>query len=130
MKLLAQTKGTLPLGALSAPGAYAPTDYTPAGAVKPLGAFLSMFIGFLTTLAGLMFLIYIIIAGLNWISSGGDKGKVEKAREQMTQGALGLIVVIAGYAIVGIVGRVFGLDILNPGKVIMTLIPTNTTAAP
>lgn len=90
----------------------------------PFTKFLSNFIGFLTTLAGLMFLMYFIFAGLAWINSGGDKGKVEQARTQMTQAAVGLVVIIAAYGIVGVVGRVLGLDILNPIKIIQTLNPS------
>jgi hypothetical protein len=98
-----------------------PTDTTAFGV--PLVKFLSNFIGFLTTLAGILFLIYFIFAGLSWVTSGGDKGKVETARNQMTQAALGLIVVIAGYGITGVIGRVLGLDILNPVDILKTLNP-------
>lgn len=70
-----------------------------------------------------MFLIYFIVAALGWITSGGEKGKVEAARQQMTNAAIGLIIVIAAYSIVGIVGGVLGINILNPIKVIQTLIP-------
>lgn len=70
-----------------------------------------------------MFLIYFIVAALSWITAGGEKGKIESARNSMTNAALGLIIVIASYAIVGIVGGVLGLNILNPIQVIGTLIP-------
>lgn len=89
----------------------------------PIASFISNFLGFITGLAGIMFLIYLIFAGLSWVSSGGDKGKVEAARNQMTQAALGLVVVIAAYSIAGVVGKVLGLDILNPVNVIQTIIP-------
>lgn len=127
MKLLAQT--TLDLGNLSPPTtAFAPdVTKTGAGVVGgPIVEFISNLLGFITGLAGILFLIYLIFAGLSWVSSGGDKGKVEAARNQMTQAALGLVVVIAAYAIAGVVGRVLGLDILNPVKVIETIIPKTT----
>ncbi len=89
----------------------------------PISSFISNFLGFITGLAGIMFLIYLIFAGLSWVTSGGDKGKVEAARNQMTQAALGLVVVIAAYSIAGVVGKVLGLDILNPVNVIQTIIP-------
>ncbi len=80
-------------------------------------------LGFLTTLAGLIFLIMLITAGLNWVSSGGDKSKVEASRNQMTNAAIGLIVIIGAYGIAGVVGRVLGLDILNPIKLLEQLNP-------
>lgn len=105
--------------------AFAPVEgATGAAAVgAPIVEFISNFLGFITGLAGIMFLIYLIFAGLSWVSSGGDKGKVEAARNQMTQAALGLVVVIAAYSIAGVVGRVLGLDILNPVSVIESIIP-------
>lgn len=105
--------------------AFAPTvgEAGTAAFAEPFVKFLSNFIGFLTTLAGLMFLIYFLFAGLSWVSSGGDKGKVESARNQMTQAAIGLVVVIAAYGITGVVGRVLGIDILNPIDILETLNP-------
>ena len=115
----------LPIGNFKPPtGAFTPAPGTGAEAGGiPLENFLSNFIGFLTTLAGLLFLIYFIFAALSWVTSGGDKGKVESARNQMTQAALGLVIVIAAYGITGVVGRVFGLDILNPLKLLQQLAP-------
>lgn len=128
MNLLAQNPPEnikmVPLGTLKPPTeAFAPQDYTALGATEPLSRFLSVFVGFATTLAGLMFLIYFIFAGLAWVTAGGDKGKVENAQHQMTNAALGLMIVIASYAIVGIVGGVLGLDILNPGQILRSLAP-------
>jgi hypothetical protein len=126
-------QNTLDLGGqqLTPPtNAFAP-DFTKTGVDVvggPITQFISNFLGFITGLAGIMFLIYLIFAGLSWVSSGGDKGKVEAARNQMTQAALGLVVVIAAYAIAGVVGKVLGLDILNPVNVIRSIVPT--TAKP
>ena len=122
MKLLAD----LPLGDFKTPIPAFQPDVTGTGTAAfaaPFTKFLSNFIGFLTTLAGIMFLIYFIFAGLSWVTSGGDKGKVEKAKDQLTQAAIGLVVIIAAYGIVGVIGRVLGLDILNPVKIIETLKP-------
>lgn len=121
-KLLAATAD---LGTLSPPTtAFAPQAGTGVEAVgAPIAQFISNLLGFITGLAGIMFLIYLIFAGLSWVTSGGDKGKVEAARNQMTQAALGLVVVIAAYAIAGVVGKVLGLDILNPVSIITTIIP-------
>lgn len=122
MKLIAD----VPLGGFTTPIPAFQPDVTGTGTAafaEPFTKFLSNFIGFLTTLAGILFLIYFLFAGLSWVTSGGDKAKVEKAKDQLTQAAIGLIVVIAAYSIVGVIGRVFGLDILNPIKIIETLKP-------
>lgn len=83
-----------------------------------LGTFLSSLITTFTVVAGLAFIIYFIMAAFKWITSSGDKNKTEEAKTQMTQAVLGLIVVVAGYFIVALIGGVLGLDILNPGKLL------------
>jgi uncharacterized protein YggT (Ycf19 family) len=124
----AQTGGTS-LGTLEAPtAAFAPTAGTGTEAfATPFTNFLSNLIGFLTLLAGLMFLLYFIFAALSWVTSGGEKGKVESAKNQMTQAALGLVIVVAAYAIAGVVGRVLGLNILDPISVLSRLSPSGAT---
>ena len=67
---------------------------------------------------GLAFLLYFLLGGLNWITAGGDKGKIETAKKMMTSGATGMIVIAVSYSIVWIVGKALGIDILNPGAII------------
>ena len=85
---------------------------------KPIEQFLSVLLGFFTIVGGLMFLMYFVFGGLAWLSAGGDKGKVEGARTQLTNAAIGLIIVIISQAIIGIVSGVLGLNILNPATVL------------
>lgn len=120
--LLAQS-GSLQLGQIQPPTVVFLPGQGAAGVALPISLFISNLLGFVTGLAGIMFLIYLIFAGLSWITAGGEKGKVEAARNQMTQAALGLVVVIAAYSIAGVVGRVLGLDILNPVNVITNILP-------
>ncbi len=123
MSQLLAAAGTLQLGQLDPPTAVFSPGAGAVGVGTPIALFISNIIGFVTGLAGIMFLIYLIFAGLSWITAGGDKGKVEAARNQMTQAALGLVVVIAAYSIAGVVGRVLGIDLLDPVKMIGTILP-------
>jgi len=88
---------------------------------------LSLVVGFLTIIGGLYFLIQFLIGGLGWISAGGDKQKIEDAKSRITNAAIGLIVIVAAYSIVFIVGKILGIDILNPAKVIENLNPPEVT---
>lgn len=88
---------------------------------------LSAVIGFITVIAGLFFLFNFIIAAFNMITTGGDQGKLEKARDRMIHGVLGLIIVVATYAIVGLIGAIVGLDILNPAAQLLELAPGAAT---
>lgn len=84
---------------------------------------LSNIIGFITILGGLFFLIYFLIAAFEWLRSGTDKGGADKAKNRMTNAAIGLLIMVISLGIAGIVGGVFGIDILNIGTVFQTLIP-------
>jgi hypothetical protein len=81
-----------------------------------LGTFLSSLVTTLTIVGSLAFVVYFFIGTLTWITAGGDKGKIGQAQSQMTQGAIGLIALVAAYFVIGIVGAVLGLDLLNPYK--------------
>lgn len=78
------------------------------------GNFLSTIITTVTVVGSLAFVVYFFIGALKWITAGGDKNKVAEAQSQMTQGAIGLIALVASYFVIGIVGAVLGIDILNP----------------
>lgn len=92
-------------------------------AFTTLELIVSNVLALLTTIGGLVFIIYFLLGAIAWISSGGDTSKVSKARDQMIQGALGLIVLVAMYAIVGLVGSIVGIDVLNPAQVLTELVP-------
>lgn len=88
-----------------------------SGNVKSnLGDLLSNTITTITVVGSLAFVVYFTIGGLKWIIAGGDKGKIQESKDQMTQAAIGLIAMVASYFIIGIVGAVLGIDILNPYK--------------
>lgn len=86
-----------------------------------LNTTLSMIIGFLTTVAALWFIFQFIIAGYQWINSAGDKTALETARNKITNALIGIIIVVSAWVIVAILGKILGLDILNPGNIIQTL---------
>lgn len=84
------------------------------GVQTGLGTFLSNIITTITVVGSLAFVIFFTMGGLKWITAGGDKTKVSEAQTSMTQAAIGLIAIVSSFFIIGIVGAVLGLDILNP----------------
>lgn len=122
MSLLAQQ---YPLGTINPPTeAYSQSSATGRTALTNLELFISNVVGILTVVASLAFILYFMLGAVSWVTSGGDSGKVQKARDQMIQGILGLIVVVAAYGIIGLVGRILGLRILNPAQEIELIIPS------
>ncbi len=65
------------------------------------------------TLAALAVLAYLIWGGIEWITSGGDKSKVENARNRITQAIMGIIVLAATTAIFMLVQNFLGITVLN-----------------
>lgn len=86
-----------------------------------LNAVVSMIVGFMTTVAGLWFIFQFISAGYQWINSGGDKTALEAARNKIYHSLIGIIIIVAAWVIIALLGTILGLDILNPGQIIQTL---------
>ncbi len=82
---------------------------------------ISTIIGFLTIVAALYFLFQFIIGGYQWIAAGGDKQQTTEARDKITNSMIGLMIIVIATAIVGIIGKLLGLNILNPGEVLQNL---------
>lgn len=83
-----------------------------------LETFITTIVTAITVTAGMAFIIYFIVGGFKWITSSGDKSKAEEAKTELTQAAIGLIVVAVSIFIAGIVGGVVGINILNPLKIL------------
>ncbi|OGG11248.1 hypothetical protein A2Z00_01220 [Candidatus Gottesmanbacteria bacterium RBG_13_45_10] len=84
-------------------------DYQRGGTA--LGKLISNVVGALFIAGFLLAFVSLILGGFNWISSGGDKTKLEKARDEITNAIVGFVVVAAAYALTKLVGQFFGIDI-------------------
>jgi hypothetical protein len=100
--------------------------YTSGAAENPLNnlvVFISNTIGFITILGGLFFIVYFVLGTFAWITSGGDSGKIEKAREKMLQGVLGIVILVISYSLIGIIGTIVGVDLINLEATIRKVLP-------
>lgn len=61
----------------------------------------------------IIFFFILVVGGLKWITSGGDEKKVAAARAGITNALIGLVIVFAAWAIMKLIGSVFGIDILG-----------------
>jgi hypothetical protein len=64
-------------------------------------------------IVSLVFFFILVIGGLKWITSGGDEKKVATARAEITNALIGLVIVFAAWAIMKLIGSLFGIDILG-----------------
>ena len=58
-------------------------------------------------IGGLAVIIMFLQGGIEWVTSGGDKGKLETARNRMTQSALGLFVLVSSFTLIAYISKLF-----------------------
>lgn len=104
--------------------ARAPKTLTATGFTDSLELYLGDIIGIITALGALFFIVYSFLAAYQWVTAGGDSGKVEKAKDRFIWGTLGLVLIVASYSIIGLIGSLVGLDILNPSQMIIKIAPS------
>jgi len=80
---------------------------------RDIGDFMGNIIQTVLIIAGLLLLAFLLIGGISYINSQGDKAQLEKAQKTLTYAFLGLVIVVAGFAIIKIVEQVFGIRILS-----------------
>lgn len=83
--------------------------------IGELGSLLSALVGALLIIAALLAFFYLILGGIQWITSGGDKAGMEAARNKITHAIVGLVIVGAAWAIMILVQNFLGIDIIGPG---------------
>lgn len=77
------------------------------------GGIISGAISLVLIIVALVFFFILVMGGLRWVTSGGDEKKVGEARSQITNALIGLAIVFAAWAIMKLIGTVFGIDILG-----------------
>lgn len=65
-------------------------------------------------LMGVIFLILAIYGGYTWMMARGNEEQVEKAKKTITNAVVGLIIVLAAYAMVWLVVDVIGGKVFTP----------------
>lgn len=88
------------------------TDFTKLQDLTVSGI-ISGAISLVLIVVALVFFFILVIGGLKWVTSGGDEKKVGAARAQITNALIGLAIVFAAWAIMKLIGTLFGIDILG-----------------
>lgn len=96
-----------------------------AGFASDLGSLLSSLLTIVMALAALAVFLFLIWGAFEWITSGGDKGKTESARNKITSAIIGLIVLAASYAILMLLLQILGFQ-GGLGGVFSGITPINT----
>ncbi|MBI4008684.1 hypothetical protein HY357_00450 [Candidatus Roizmanbacteria bacterium] len=87
----------------------------PPGSPTDLGATIARLINLFLIVAGLAILIYMLWGGFDWVTSGGEKEKVEKARNKITNAVIGIFIVIIALTLFNVIaGNVLNIIQLTP----------------
>ncbi|HXS14727.1 MAG TPA: hypothetical protein VN711_01240 [Candidatus Saccharimonadales bacterium] len=72
-------------------------------------------INILLYVAIILTLVFVLIGGMKWMLSQGDKKQVEEAQKTITYAVIGLIVMFLSFFIINIIGFAFGAHLIgNP----------------
>ncbi len=78
--------------------------------VEATSSVIQVIISTLLLVASIYFLVYFLLGGISFITSEGDKNNIEVAKKQLTYAFIGLCVTFSVYAVMNVLGRVFGIS--------------------
>lgn len=90
-----------------------PLDGLQSSPTAFLVKFIPNAIGLCFVVASIIFLFMMLIGGIQWISSGGDKQGLEAARGKISNALIGMVILFATFAIISLIQTFFGIQILT-----------------
>lgn len=86
---------------------------TPEGYADSIGGLISFVLRAVMAIGALLVFGYLVMGGIEYITSGGEKGKTEGARNKITSAIVGLIILAASWAILNLALSFLGLGSLS-----------------
>ncbi len=78
-----------------------------------IAALLKTLVNLIFVVGTTVFVFMFLYGAVKWISSGGDKAQLESARDTLTHSLIGLVLLLATFAIVKLVEVILGVEILQ-----------------
>lgn len=78
-----------------------------------LGDIVSAIIPYVFAASGLIILVYFVIGGLEFLTSGGDPKKTESAKGKLTGAIVGFVIIFISFWLVQVIGRVLDIEIFE-----------------
>ncbi len=78
--------------------------------ITDIGKLISTGISVVIIVSGILVFVFLVWGGIEWLTSGGDKTKVESARNRIVSALVGLAIIAASWALVRIIAYFFGVD--------------------
>jgi len=77
------------------------------------GRYIGTFWGLAYVIGSLIFILYFIWGGVEWIMGGGNKDRITSAKNKISNGILGLALLAGSWALIKAIGYVLGIDVLE-----------------
>lgn len=77
------------------------------------GDLVSTIIKLILIVAAIIAFVFLVMGGVKWITSGGDKEGTQAAQKTITAALVGLVIVFAAWAIIKLVETFFNIEILT-----------------
>jgi len=77
---------------------------------QTLGYLISILLGYIFPIAGLLLLLYILYGGYEIFLSTGDPKKVASGKGKITNGVVGFLIIFLAYWILQFLGRALGIQ--------------------
>jgi len=87
-------------------------DFSSLGGLT-IGGVIGGLVRLLLVIVVLVFFFVLVLGGVRWITSRGDKAEVEGARNQITHALIGLVIIFVAWAIIQLVGTLFDVNLLQ-----------------
>lgn len=101
---------------LTAAGDIIIPSVSPGFTIPNFGDVLTFMVRIILVGGGLIALIYLLLGAVAWITSGGNKESVDKAREKIQNAIIGLVLIVVVLSVVGLLEQILniGLGIFKP----------------
>ena len=98
-------------------GQISPPPGSPGGSGDPISSLsniISVGLQIFLIIAAIMMLVYMLWGAMDWIGSSGEKEKLQKAQNKITNAVIGMIVIIVAFSIFTLItGTVLGNKIID-----------------
>ncbi len=75
--------------------------------------FITIILTYIFPIAGMLLLFYLVTGGLQMMLSRGDPKAIQAAQGKITNAILGIVIMAAAFAIVGLIGRLLGIEVFG-----------------
>jgi cytochrome b subunit of formate dehydrogenase len=92
-------------------------NFSPTSEAPDLRQYVVNLIKLFLTMLGMIFVVLILWAGFNWMTSRGETAAVDKAKAQIKASIIGILIILAAYAITIFVTTIYDRVIFQGGTI-------------